>query len=185
MINIELKKELDNIFYNKSFLYRGFDKFCEKVKKAKINISQKDLRFYYNNQQVVQMFKPLNKPTKIKILTYKPFRKVYMDTMFITSANITLINTIDYFTKYALIKVYNGNVTNSKKTKEAINNYIDDVYKKGYLIDNVYTDNGSEFKGEFNEYLKDNNINHIFTNPYDKKQTSPIETFNKTVRIIY
>jgi hypothetical protein len=180
-----IKEKLDKIFYGEEFLSRGFQKFYEEVKRRKVNVGQELTRFYYDNQQVVQMFKPKGKFQGGKIITLKPFRKVYIDTMFITDSNITLINIVDLFTKYALIKVFKGGSTDSKKATEAIKAYINDVMDRGYFIGNVLSDNGSEFKGEFSKYLSDNDINHVYLDVNDKKQTSPIESFNKTVRLMY
>lgn len=43
------------------------------------------------------------------------------------------------------------------------------------------TDNGSEFKGEFNEYLKKHNILHLYSLPDRHKQLGNIENLNKFI----
>jgi hypothetical protein len=178
-MNEELKKELDRIFYGE-FLFRGFNKFREEVKKEGLKVSTKDLQFYYDNQEVTQLFLPIEKSSK-KILVFEPFSRVYIDSMYITGASVSLINIIDYFTKYALIYVVKRTSVNSEDTVKAMKNYLDLVED----IDNVFSDNGPEMMGEFETFLKKEGIKHIFTNPYDKRQTSPIETFNRTVRLMY
>lgn len=179
----DLKKKLDEIFYNDTFLYRGFNKFYEMIKKKGLKIDQDVARFYYDNQEINQLFKPLNKFQGKKIVVTRPFQRVYMDTMFITSSNIILINIIDYFTKYAYVRLFRGLSVNSEKALDSLKEFIDLIGEKE--IENVYTDNGAEFKSVFHQYLNDNNINHIYTDPYDKKQTSPIESLNRTVRLMF
>jgi hypothetical protein len=43
----------------------------------------------------------------------------------------------------------------------------------------IKTDNGSEFKGIFDDYLKKQNIYHSFSTPYRKTQMAPVERLNK------
>lgn len=43
------------------------------------------------------------------------------------------------------------------------------------------TDNGTEFKGEFNAYLESNKIFHKLSKAYNHKQQAPIEGLNKTL----
>lgn len=43
----------------------------------------------------------------------------------------------------------------------------------------ITTDNGGEFKSDFNKYLHDNKILHLFALPYRHKQMSMVESLNK------
>lgn len=182
-ITPEEKKKLDKVFYDDDIGTRGLQTFTKQLRQEDINIDSKKVKFYYDNQEVVQQFKKIPKYIKLnKINIGSPFSRVYVDTMFLTSANITIINVIDFFTKFALIKAFKGGSVNSAKTTEAIKEYIDEVKKLGYSVGDIYTDNGSEFMGEFTKYLGEK---HILTDAYDKRQTSPVETFNKTVRSLF
>jgi transposase InsO family protein len=51
-----------------------------------------------------------------------------------------------------------------------------------YSIHTIQTDNGSEFLGEFHQYLSLHNINHLFTYPRSPKINGYIERFNRTLQ---
>ncbi len=83
---MEYKKELDDIFYNKNFLMKGLSKFYHKVKLLNLDIPYKVVKFYYENQAITQIFRPPQheKEEEYKpIISYKPFERVYIDTMYL------------------------------------------------------------------------------------------------------
>lgn len=49
------------------------------------------------------------------------------------------------------------------------------------IIEQVQTDNGSEFLDHFHRYCEKNNINHYFIYPRTPKQNAHIERFNRTL----
>lgn len=49
-------------------------------------------------------------------------------------------------------------------------------------IKSVQTDNGSEFLGDFDEYLKNRNIPHYFTYPHCPKINACIERYNRSLK---
>lgn len=170
------------IFYKGNIV--GFDKFVDECRSAGIKISEAKLKDFYDNQEITQMFRPLPKGTGgKKMLVFNPFEKVYMDAMYITSSGVSLITTVDYFTKYGGVRVVKKKSVDSMDSLLALEDYENKIVDYGYLVVNVYSDNGSEFKGAFNKYLKEVEINHVFTDANDKRQTSPIESFNRTIRL--
>ncbi len=60
---------------------------------------------------------------------------------------------------------------------------LDTIHGLGYEVNSVYTDNGNEYSKNFDKYLTDQHIIHIYGNVDDKRMTSPIERFNKTLRL--
>ena len=47
----------------------------------------------------------------------------------------------------------------------------------------LHTDNGGEFKNKVIEnYLKENNIDHITGGPYNSQHQEAVEGFNKTIQ---
>ena len=50
------------------------------------------------------------------------------------------------------------------------------------IPDSISTDNGSEFKGLFGQYVYDNNIKHTLNQPGDHNHMGIIESFHKTLR---
>ena len=182
----EHKKELDDIFYGNQFLMKSFPRFLKKVRSIRFDIPYSALKFYYDNQAIVQIFSPVEEIdySHIPILSYAPFEKVYADTMYITNdkSTIGIVNFIDLFSKYAGCKMFvlGENVSNlsSDKTLEAFKEY-----KKDYPIKNIFTDDGKEYLGSFHKYMLDNHINQIFSGANNKTAMSPIERFNKTMRL--
>ena len=96
MLSQEEKNKLDKIFYEGENYLFGINKFMKELRKEKINIPQNKIKYYYDNQEVVQRFKPKKKIKRIKISAgSRPFEKIYSDTMFLTDANVALLNFID------------------------------------------------------------------------------------------
>lgn len=185
-MNLLIKSKLDNIFYGNNLLSRGFDDFYNLVKKSKLNIEKPIVKFYYDNQQIVQIFKP-NIPRKnmkyIPIISDAPFEVVYCDTMFITSVNLTIVNFVDLFSKFGYSKSFRGQSISSSKTTDVLYKFLKSVIKLGYYPNTIRCDDGSEFKGEFRKECKQLDIQIQYQDPNDKLKTSPIEAFNRTIRL--
>lgn len=49
-------------------------------------------------------------------------------------------------------------------------------------IHTIQTDNGSEFLGDFHEYLEERRITHLFTYPRSPRVNGAIERFNRTIQ---
>ena len=62
---------------------------------------------------------------------------------------------------------------------------IDYARDRDYEILNIIKDQGSEFYGEFSKLCEKNKINHEYAKAGDKYKTSPIESFNRTVRSMF
>ncbi len=57
------------------------------------------------------------------------------------------------------------------------------MFPYGYEVNTVYSDNGNEYIKNFDNFLTEKHIVHIFGNVDDKRMTSPIERFNGTLRL--
>lgn len=172
------KRSLDEIFYGGGVLMRKFDQFKDKSKS--LNLSDDKLRYYYDNQELVQLFKPSDKPkTYIPITATYPMERLYFDTMVITPLNLTLINSVDLFSKYGFVKVFRGLSTDSVKASKAL----EDIVRNGYYPTSIRTDDGTEFYGSFKKNCDELGIQLVHLEPGDKKKTSPIEAFNRTIRL--
>jgi hypothetical protein len=178
------KQKLDSLFYGKDLMTKGFKVFKDAVKSLKI--PDKDLKFYYDNQEIVQLFKPIppRKERKfIPIVVSSPFERVYMDTMFITGINLTIVNCVDLFSKYGFSMSFRGNSISSSKALKTLYSFIKHIIDAGYYITNLITDSGTEFKGEFKKDCKGLGIDLKYTDVNDKLQASPIESYNRTIRL--
>jgi hypothetical protein len=185
-MNSTIKSQLDKIFYGDDFLSRNLDSFYAVVKKSHPSISKSIVKFYYDNQQVVQIFKPYISRKNIKhipIISDNPFDVVYCDTMFITSINLTIVNFIDLFSKFGYSQSFRGQSISSKKTTDVLYNFVKSVIKLGFYPNTIKCDEGTEFKGEFRKECKELDIQIKYQDPNDKLKTSPIEAFNRTIRL--
>lgn len=185
-MNSTIKSVLDKIFYGDDFLSRNLDSFYAVVKKSHPSISKSIVKFYYDNQQVVQIFKPYISRKNIKhipIISDNPFDVVYCDTMFITSINLTIVNFIDLFSKFGYSQSFRGQSISSKKTTDVLYNFVKSVIKLGFYPNTIRCDEGTEFKGDFRKECKELDIQIKYQDPNDKLKTSPIEAFNRTIRL--
>lgn len=183
-MNDSQKNSLDKIFYGKSLMTKGFNIFKAETKTLKI--PNKVLTFYYNNQEIVQLFKPIppRKSRKyIPIVSSSPFERVYMDTMFITGVNLTIVNCIDLFSKFGYSVSFRGSNISSSKTSKVLFGFLHNILKQGFYITNLIADSGTEFKGSFKKDCQSLGIDLKYTDVNDKLQASPIESFNRTIRL--
>jgi hypothetical protein len=184
------KPKLDDIFYNDNFQYRSLPKFIDKIKEEHFNVPTQIIKDYYDNQNVVQVFKPYTEEKQYHpILSYYPFERVYIDTMYLTLTKsvIAFVNIMDLFSKYAFSKFFiipagTSNIPSSK-SKEAFIEFLDTI-PKGFTIGIVNSDRGSEYQGSFHSFLEEKNIIQSYSNVGDHLKQSPIERFNKTLRLM-
>lgn len=187
---IENKKVLDKIFYNDNFQYRSLPKFQQKVEEINPRLPYTTIKDYYNNQSVVQVFKPYREEkTYHPILSYYPFERIYIDTMYLTleKSVLAFVNIMDLFSKYAFSKVFvipkNTSIIPASKSKNAFEEFLNTIPDK-YNIGIVNSDRGSEYLGVFHNYMQDKNIIQSYSNTGDHLKQSPIERFNKTLRLM-
>ncbi len=188
----EYKKTLDEVFYSRDFLMKSLSKLVNKLKALKFEIPYKFVKFYYDNQAITQIFRPPHHEREKEykpILSFQPFAMAHMDTMYVTYPNQTLavVTLVDLFSKYGDARVIpiraGAKNISSQSTMEALEDMLDSIDKLGYDVDAVYTDNGNEFSKNFDKYLVDHKIKHVYGQPDDKRMTSPIERFNSTLRL--
>ena len=152
-------KILNNIFYNNDLYLSGLNLFNIAVNKSGHYILQNKIRYYYKNQEITQLFKPRIKLYNRISETNKPFNKLYCDTLFITYANITILNIIDFYSRYNYMFIFRKskqlNSTNAAKSLMAV---IDEAKQMEYTINRIICDNGSEFLGNFKKLCNEQNI---------------------------
>ena len=191
------KKELDDIYYGSNLMsnysnFRSNLKKDEEIKHEKL-IPTEESKMYYDNTAVKQEFKPVIESGIYRhILSFYPLERFFIDTMYLRLHNSTLAfcNIIDIFSKYAYSKLFiiggKSQAIKSIQSVETLKGFISSLEQYGYKeedLGEITIDAGSEFKGDFLHYLNDNKILHFYTNAGDKKATSPIERFNRTLRL--
>lgn len=76
------------------------------------------------------------------------------------------------------------------KTKEAkeVLSAMKTIFTRNYVKKpkaSLRTDNGTEFQGVVNKYLKDNKIHHSVSMPYRHQQLSMVESLNRTLGLLF
>ena len=75
----------------------------------------------------------------------------------------------------------------TKEAKEVLS-AMRQIFSRKYIKKpeaSLRTDNGTEFKGVVDKYLKDNHIFHSVTMPYRHQQLSMVESLNRTLGILF
>ena len=88
-----------------------------------------------------------------------------------------ILTVIDYFTKFVWAEALKDRT--SETIKNAMIKICDDSNTKPKIIQ---ADNGSEFKGDFSDWTKENKIDLIKTLSYSPTSNGLIENFNKQLR---
>lgn len=89
------------------------------------------------------------------------------------------ISFIDVKLKISYSKTFTGKL--SKYALECFQGFIE-LLPKTVIIQGVQTDNGSEFEGVFNQYLRKHKIKHLWTYPNCPKINGCIERYNRSVQ---
>lgn len=113
------------------------------------------------------------------VITGNPGEHIEMDTvvLHIQSKTCYIKTAIDEQTKIAFAYVYTRN-----SSQTSVNFLRKLQYVMPYSIQNIHTDNGSEFLGYFDQELQRRKIPHYFSYPHCPKQHAAIERFNRTLR---
>lgn len=104
---------------------------------------------------------------------------VEMDSVIVwgNGVGLRLLTVMDIVTKVAYAKrVKTGSAIHTIEVLKAFE------ARYHLPIHTVQTDNGSEFLGDFNEYLESRGINHLFIYPRCPRVNGAIERFNRTIQ---
>jgi transposase InsO family protein len=134
-------------------------------------------RFNLINDRISIKRKRSSKRTKLRFfkglkISY-PGDMLQIDTKYIVTIGgerMYQFTAIDVLTKQRVLRVYRSQSSKNGKhfLDECISSY-------PYIIKAIQTDNGSEFMGEFDKYLKQLDITHYYTYPRHPKQNSYVE----------
>ena len=175
-------EKLKNLFYNPKLGLTSYKQLYEKAKENNINVSLNQVKDFYNNQEVNQIFKEKHKPLYIPISADKvgTLQADLIDMSKLASHNKNykwILNVIDVYSR----KVWSFPIKTKEPTNvlPAIKKVVADVAE----VDKLTTDSGGEFKGSVSKYLKDNNFTQVFANPTDntKLRTGMVERYHKTL----
>ena len=151
-----------------------------KVIKRNNLFHQKQERIYHNPNSKFAKNRHKTKRLRTKH-SPKPedFGYIQMDTVvrLVDGVKYYFYSAIDTKGKFALFLPYRH--LNSRNTVDFFKKL---VFAIPFTIRTVQTDNGLEFLGEFERYLKKSNIKHIFTYPRCPRINGVVERYNRSIQ---
>jgi hypothetical protein len=181
-------EELENFYYNPKTGYTNLATLYQKQKEGGLNYKYKDVRQWYNDQKVNQIYK---KPPKIR--TYNRIRshwnqtgEMQGDLMDLTKFSRWnkgykfLFNVIDIYSRRAWIFPIKRKIP--KEIIPFIPVIFNSIPKNHYK--SISFDMGSEFLGGMDDMLKKNNIKKFLVDPHSinaKNKQALIERLNYSV----
>ena len=108
-----------------------------------------------------------------------PGQQVQIDTITRFDLNVKryIVTAVDLYSRFAFAYTYK-----SLSSKIALDFYQKFEKVAPFKIATVKTDNGLEFEGLFDGYLKQNNITHYFSYPRTPKSNAFVERFNRSIQ---
>ena len=97
--------------------------------------------------------------------------------IYVLGRKYCFITAIDIVTKFAWVKLTTN--LSSKQARLALIGF-GDQYDQSLRV--IQTDNGSEFLGEFDDYLNQTQIRHEFIYQKSPKVNGVVERFNRTIQ---
>jgi transposase InsO family protein len=178
----------------KEKIKKFLDEYCSKrgIKTVSVStigkvIKRYDLTFApsklgYHNPQSGWAKRRVNYRSKVRHSPrYKEPGYIELDTIikFFNGIKIYILNAIDISNKFQLAYAFK---TSSSRNAFIFFKKLESVYPYENGIHTVQTDNGPEFLGEFDEYLKKRNIKHNFIYPRCPRINGFIERANRTLQ---
>jgi len=179
----DIEDVLTDLYFNPKVGYLGTMKFYSIVDKYYSGITRDDVaHFLFKNEthaqhkrQPRETLKPLRPSAPNKI-----WQVDLIDMSSMASHNNRhnwCLTCIDLFTKYAWVQpMTTKHAPNSTAAIQAI------FDKSDTHPSALQTDNGGEFKAEFDELLRELGISHVFTSAYLPQSNGQVENFNKTIK---
>jgi transposase InsO family protein len=179
---------IDSIYtnVNNRISYAGRDKVFNELKHMYQNISRRDIGDYIKSNEINQLHTPIKlQNTNKPIISTSSYQRFQIDLVDLSSLlykdgnrRSYILTCIDIYSKFAWCKAL------PNKEGPTVANSLNDILNEANASPKIIqTDNGSEFKSnEFETLLKNNNIKHIFSSPYNPKANAIIERFNGTLK---
>ena len=185
------EQEMRIVNLRKKYLRYGKEKIAliyekiyqEKISSWKVQKVIEKYNLYYHPQKTAKIAKKRKRALKKKRITElkkkpKTGFLICLDVIVIYWQGLKryIFTAIDYYSKIALAYMY--------KSKSSLN--AKDFLKRLYYlfdgkIENLQTDNGSEFQGMFEKAVKELNLEHYFNRVKTPKDNPVNERFNRTL----
>ena len=174
-----------HIRYGKEKLALRYEQeYGQTISAWKVQKTIEKYRLYYHPQRTEAIRKKRVRSQKKKRITQLQQKKIsgfliQVDTVVIYWNHLKryIVTGIDKYSKIAFARMYE---------KHSSYNSRDFLYRLNYLLDgkieNVQTDNGSEFLKHFDQACTKLHINHYFSRNHTPKDNAVLERFNRTIQ---
>lgn len=161
----------------------GIKTFYDKIASKYLNIKRKHVQEFLTHQSTYQLSYPEKKPVNKPIIGNYPNQRWAIDLIDMSiyegynKHKKWILTGIDYFSK----KVFARATPNKQAItiRDAFNDVCNELNTKPRILQ---TDNGTEFKKEFQQYCSQKNIHQIRTISYTPTGNALIENFNNQLR---
>jgi hypothetical protein len=166
---------------------QGISMFYNRIRDKYLNIRRKDVGDFLKSQKVYQITRPQNHIQNKPILATSPNERWGIDCInMVSSANSNggidrgtkfILTIVDYFSRKVWLRPLNTQT--AVNVRNALVNLIQETKTYPRIIQ---ADNGSEFKAETSDWMKEHNIVYIKTLSYSPESNGLVEGKNKIVR---
>lgn len=190
-LNLEVvyKSNIDKILedeYNKNdVIGKGIKNFYKYIITKYINITRQDIDDFLKTDNNYQMTRQINKRINKPIIAKYPNQIWCIDLIDMSSVSKSnynykyIISIIDVFTRKCFLEKIKDKTANNVSI-----GFNDVCIRAGITPNYIISDNGLEFKGEFSEYCKNNNIKQRFVRAYSPQANGIVERLNQEIRKI-
>ena len=186
VVKPDMKEQVLEEVYNKlTSTGQGIAKFYHTICLNYVGIRRKDVEEFLVKQQSYQLSHPFQHHINKPILSYFPNERWAIDLIDMqryknyNRNNIYILSCIDYFSKKIWLRGLKHKM--ALDVVQAMNSIVNEtnVYPKI-----IQKDNGGEFQGELNDWMKEHNIKYINTLSYSPQSNGLIESTNNQIRKI-
>ena len=189
-----MEEQLKEIF--NEILGQDLSKFKPLAKERIPGITNAQIKDFYDRQTVRQRMLVRNSKKKFNpIITLKNNHVLFMDSMFITSDNIAIINAIDLFSRKGYIfvkkvrkkrkKKDGTSITGTSITSEDTRDFLQRILSTDKYTE-IRTDKGKEFESVFKTFVENTQgLTHKAYEDTPKRLLSVVERYNRTVRNLW
>ena len=174
-----MNKELEKLYYNPKYGFTSSTKFYKIARENNINVTQKEINEFINNQAVTQIFREQKRSENFSSIVADKIRNEYQKDIMIYDRYQWkqykyILVIIDIHSRYAEARA----MTNRENT--TIMENIKSIIKIMGKPKIISGDN--EFRTiEFKKYCLENDIGAKFSEPLEIQKNSIVERFNKTL----
>ena len=172
---------IKKLFYNPEIGLTNLNTFIKRVKQIEPSIDKNDIKEFYEKQEINQLLKPIQKPKQFNSVVAN-FPKDTFEIDFIIYDRYTINNYKNIFCCVDIYSRYAHAIPTTNREIKTIIDCLKDTFKVMGLPNKIKADN--EFaKKDIVDYCTENNIECVFSEPYEINKNPIVERFNRTIAL--